>query len=270
MTEIELRAVDCIEGMDAMPAGLVDIMVTSPPYNLGIKYRKYNDSQKHAFYINWTRQWLAAARRVLAPGGSLFLNLGACPRKPLLPYEIVLVARDMFILQNTFHWIKSLSIDMKDGSVLSVGHFKPINSKRYVNDCHEFVFHYTKTGNVALNRLALGVPYADQSNVKRWKHTGGQNKRCRGNVWYIPYPTIVSRDKQRPHPATFPPKLAENAIRLHAAQRPIDKMTVLDPFVGIGNTILGAMEAGASRAVGFDCDDYYVNEARKRCSIPSP
>ena len=48
------------------------------------------------------------------------------------------------------------------GEQISAGHFKPINSKRFVNDCHEYVFHLTKSGDVALDRRAAGVPYRAQ------------------------------------------------------------------------------------------------------------
>ena len=265
MTEIDLRAVDCIQGMDALPIGSVDVIMTSPPYNLNVKYRKYNDNQKHAYYLNWTAQWLGAAYRVLKPNGSFFLNLGACPSKPTLPFEIILIAVKSFILQNTFHWIKAISLDTKDGGVLSAGHFKPINSARYVNGLHEYVFHLTKAGNVHIDRLALGVPYADESNVKRWKHTLGQNKRCRGDVWYIPYETINSRAKDRPHPATFPDKLADYALRLHGAclYSVAESMVVLDPFIGIGNTALGAIPLHVKKVIGFDIDETYLNDAAR-------
>lgn len=262
MTEIELKAIDCLEGMALLRADSVDVCVTSPPYNLGIKYRNYNDKREYKDYMNFTKCWLDGVYRVLKPHGSLFLNLGACPRKPLLPHQILIEATGQFVLQNTFHWIKSISIEMKDGSVMSVGHLKPINSVRYVNDCHEFIFHLTKTGEVPIDRMALGVPYADKSNVKRWGHTGGKDKRCRGNVWYVPYETIVNRNKQRPHPATFPSKLVENAIRLHGGD--ISTLIVLDPFVGIGNTALGAMKVGVGKVIGFDIDESYIADARRR------
>lgn len=261
MTEVILRAENCLTGLASLDAGSADVVVTSPPYNLGIKYRKYNDSQRHEIYMSWTGDWLAAVSRVLAPNGSLFLNLGSCPRKPVLPHEIILLAMKHFVLQNTFHWIKSVSLDMKDGGVVSVGHFKPINSKRYVNDCHEFIFHLTKTGNVPIDRLALGVPYVDKTNTKRWKRAGGMDKRCRGNVWYIPYKTIQNRSKQRPHPATFPPKLVENALLIHCAGKPKQDYTVIDPFVGIGNAAVGAIRQGVGRFIGFDLDESYIADA---------
>ena len=90
--------------------------------------------------------------------------------------------RGSFVLQNTIHWIKAITIQDDEGKPVSRGHFKPINSPRYLNDCHEYVFHLTPSGKTPLDRLALGVPYADKSNIARWEHTGGGDLRCRGNT----------------------------------------------------------------------------------------
>ena len=123
---------------------------------------------------------------------------------------------------------------------VTVGHYKPINSRRYVNDCHEYIFHLTRFGDVELDRLAVGVEYQDKSNVGRW--SGAKNdRRCRGNTWLIPYRTIQSRDRERPHPATFPVRVPEMCIRLHGLQR-VDR--VMDPFLGLGHTALACKKAG--------------------------
>ena len=155
----------------------------------------------------------------------------------MLPHEIALRLRDLFVLQNTIHWMKSITIEDRQGEVRSHGHFKPISSKRFLNDCHEYIFHFTKTGRVEIDRLALGVPYQDKSNIARWSHTRGGDLRCRGNTWFIPYETIQSRAKERPHPATFPVQLAEWCIKLHGVTR---VETMLDPFLGIGNSAVAA------------------------------
>src|SRR5205807_6401197 len=201
--------------MSRLPEADVDLVVTSPPYNLGIRYRKYSDRQDRQSYLQWCTEWAAQIRRVLKPNGSFFLNIGAAPSNPMLPHEIVFALRDLFVLQNTIHWIKAITIQDRDGEVRSHGHFKPISSKRFLNDCHEYIFHFTISGKIEIDRLALGVPYADKSNIARWKHTFGADLRCRGNTWFIPYQTIQRREKERPHPATFPVQLAEWCIKLH-------------------------------------------------------
>jgi len=244
-TRFELRSGDCVEGMRTLPEASVDLVVTSPPYNLGIGYESYHDRLSPDAYLAWSLEWAGEVRRLLKPDGSFFLNVGAVPADPWMPHELALALRPLFVLQNTIHWIKSITVEPRGGEPLSVGHFKPINSKRFLNDCHEFVFHFTKSGRVPVDRLAVGVPYADKSNISRWAHTGGRDKRCRGNNWFIPYETIVSRDLDRPHPATFPVELAKKCIALHGGE-PAD-LTLLEPFLGIGNAAVAAGEAGVGQ-----------------------
>jgi site-specific DNA-methyltransferase (adenine-specific) len=296
MTKFDLRRQDCLTGMSRLGDASVDLVVTSPPYNLGIPYRKYSDRQDRRSYLDWCVEWAEQICRVLKSKGSFFLNIGAAPSNPMLPHEIVMTLRESFVLQNTIHWIKSIAIDdhcsrrpagdasrsnesdvrnashpssLSSGAasreavtgVRSLGHFKPINSPRFLNDCHEYVFHFTKSGRVELNRLALGVPYQDKSNIARWSHTGGKDLRCRGNTWFVPYETIQSREKERPHPATFPVQLAEWCIKLHGAAR---VRTMLDPFLGIGNSAVAAQRCGVPRFLGFEIDDAYLSEAQRR------
>jgi site-specific DNA-methyltransferase (adenine-specific) len=169
-------------------------------------------------------------------------------------------------LQNTIHWIKSIAIEKSLAGArakleddLSVGHYKPINSKRFLHDSHEFVFHFTPTGKTPLDRQAIGVRYQDQSNVARWSGASS-GVRCRGNTWFIPYDTIQSREKDRPHPATFPPKLPEMCLRLHGLER---LRLVADPFLGLGSTAVACAQMGVS-FVGIEMDERYLKEAIAR------
>lgn len=207
----------------------------------------------------------------------------------MLPHQIVMTFHDLFVLQNTIHWVKSIAIDdpcsrrpvgdvsrssqtpQLDAShnqaattTRSFGHFKPINSKRFLNDCHEYVFHFTKTGDVELHRLAIGVPYQDKTNIARWRHTHGDDVRCRGNTWFVPYKTIQSREAERPHPATFPVQLAEWCIKLHGVSR-IE--TMLDPFLGIGNSAMAAQRCGVKNFIGFEIDETYLAETKRRLAV---
>ena len=262
-TQFDLRFGDCLEGMRALESGSVDVVVTSPPYNLDIAYSKYRDDIPREAYLDWCSDWAGEIRRVLKADGSFFLNVGASPANPLLPHEIVLKLQPLFRLQNTLHWIKSITVQPRKGPAVSAGHFKPINSKRFITDCHEYVFHLTKLGLVHLDRLAVGVEYSDKSNIARWGHTGGQDRRCRGNNWFIPYETINSRDADRPHPATFPAQLAEWCIRLHGV-RP--DLVVLDPFLGIGHSAVGARTCEVEKFIGFEIDADYFAQAHERLS----
>ncbi len=257
---------DCLSVLPSLDPGSVGVIVTSPPYNIGVRYRSYEDDMPRTEYLNWTDRWTRAASRVMDPAGSLFLNVGAKPTDPWVPLEVAQVARRYFKLQNTIHWVKSIAIDREAAGAstglekdLAVGHYKPINSDRFVNDCHEFIFHFTPGGRTRLDRRAVGVAYQDPSNIKRWA-AAGEGKRCRGNTWFIPYETIQSRDRDRPHPASFPPKVPEQCLLLHGLDR---AGVVMDPFLGLGNTGLAAAKLGLD-FVGIEIDEYYLREAVDR------
>jgi len=262
-TDFRLHPGDCVEGMKKLEDESVDLVVTSPPYNLGIKYQSYDDNLSTSEYLQWSLEWAGEVSRLLKPEGSFFLNVGAIPANPWMPHELALTLRDLFHLQNTIHWIKSITVEPKGNpEPVSVGHFKPINSKRFVNDCHEFVFHFTRSGKVPVDRKAVGVPYVHKSNISRWSHTEGDDRRCRGNNWFIPYETIVSRNRERPHPATFPVELARKCIDLHGVAP--SELTMMDPFLGIGHAALAAGDRSVRQFIGFEIDEDYLAEAKSR------
>jgi len=257
---------DCLDILDRLAPDSIDVIVTSPPYNLGIQYRSYDDTIPREEYLRWTGDWIRRAASRLAQDGSLFLNVGAKPTDPWTAFDVAQAARPYLRLQNTIHWIKSIAIERalagrraRLAEDLAVGHYKPINSRRFLHDCHEFVFHFTPHGATPLDRRAVGVRYQDPSNIGRWRAAGG-GVRCRGNTWFIPYETIQNREKERPHPATFPPRLPEMCLRLHGLDR---IRLVADPFLGLGSTAVACAQLGVS-FVGIEMDRGYLEEAVAR------
>ncbi len=262
---------DCLDILARFPPGSLDAVVTSPPYNLGIRYRTYDDTMPRSRYLDWTGQWIGLAARALAEDGSLFLNVGSKPTDPWTALDVAQAARPHLRLQNTIHWIKSIAIEKalagagaKLEEDLAVGHYKPINSRRFLHDCHEFVFHFTPKGDTPLSRQAIGVKYQDKSNVARWR-SAANDLRCRGNTWFIPYETIQNREKDRPHPATFPPRLPEMCLLLHGTDR---ITTVADPFLGLGSTAVACAQLGLN-FVGVEMDKGYLEEAIERVKTVS-
>jgi site-specific DNA-methyltransferase (adenine-specific) len=258
---------DAIRGLPRrLPARGIDVVVTSPPYNRKVPYSRYADDRPRAEYLAWIGALRDAVAEVLAPDGSFFLNVGAAPTDPLLPLDVAHTVAGTFVLQNVLHWVKSIAIDRAAAGRaaaldrdLALGHYRPVASRRYVHGAHEYIFHFSRRGDVPLDRLAIGVPYQDKSNVERW---GGAraDRRCRGNTWFLPYPTIRYRARDRPHPATFPPELPEWCLRLHGVDR---AHRVADPFVGIGASAVAAARLGRAFD-GFDVDPAYLAEAVAR------
>ena len=264
---IRLYSMDCLTGMRKLISdNSVSVVVTSPPYNIGVEYRSYNDNRPREDYLNWIEEIGKEINRVLENNGSLFLNVGGKPHEPWLAWDVANRLRPHLELQNVIHWVKSIAISKVDAGRhspiqgdVAVGHFKPISSPRFINDCHEYIFHFTSSGRTSLDRLAIGVPYQDKSNIGRWK-SAQRDLRCRGNTWFIPYKTIRDRIRQRPHPSTFPEKLPEMCIKLHG-QKSVN--LVLDPFLGIGTTAIASLKLGLP-CLGFEIDHNYLDVARDR------
>ena len=253
---ISLVLKDCLKGLEELDDKVIDIVVTSPPYNLNIKYSAYKDNLKRKEYLAWLHSVFKEIKRVMKDNGSFFLNMGSSNIDPWVSYDVANEARSLFMLQNNIVWVKSISINDK-----TYGHFKPINSPRFTNHTFEHLFHFTKEGNVKLDRLSIGVPYADKSNVSRWK--GAKNDvRCRGNTWYIPYDTIRLKAQKGTHPAIFPEKIVEQCIKLHGFN---DETFILDPFVGTGTTMVAAKKLGLY-GIGMDIDKDYLSFAKNRLS----
>lgn len=267
----------------ALPAAYIDAVVTSPPYNLGVSYSTYHDRRDPDEFLEWCRVWLSLLKRALKPDGSLFLNVSGSSISPMLPYRLLDTALDVgFRIQNEIIWVKSIHVPgavpaadagriaqrsqrgirvEQDLKALAgrpghtFGHSRPIRSSRFLNRTHEFVFHLTHDAHVAVDRLAIGVPYADPKSVGRWTTTA--SVRCPGNTWFIPYGT---RNGASEHPATFPVELARRCLRLHFGER---GGLVLDPFSGTGTTSIAANDLGLE-SIGIELDATYHDLAVQR------
>ena len=288
---------DCVEGMSALPKGSVDMVVTSPPYNLGIKYSTYKDNKPRQDYLAWMNEVFVAVKHCLKDDGHFFLNMGYSNIDPWVGMDVAQVARNNFVLQNHINWVKSIHVNDKTS-----GHFKPINSQRYMCPTWEHLFHFTKDGNVNIDRLSVGVEYEyyeanirskkatklrklikesnwvlsltetiiDEQNVSKIKNElkleeenlakkDKPNLRDKGNCWYIPYETINSKELKGKHPAIFPVKLVEECIKVSGIKSGI----VLDPFMGTGTTAIAALNQGCEY-LGFDVDNDYIAFANRR------
>ena len=141
---------DCLEGMKELDDKSIDLVVTSPPYNLDIQYSKYKDKKPRDQYLGWLRDVFLECKRILTDDGHLFVNMGYSNVDPWVAMDVAMTLRDDWILQNHINWVKSIHVNDKTS-----GHFKPINSKRYLCPTWEHLFHFTKDGKVNVDRLSL-------------------------------------------------------------------------------------------------------------------
>lgn len=229
-----------------------DVIITSPPYNIGKKYSTHDDALDTYDYVRIIVDFFIAAKEVISDNGHVFLNIGNTCKKQYLVHDIMRIGKDYLQLQNTILWIKSIFIDK------TYGHFKPINSELFLNNNFEYILHYTKEGKTKINKKAIGVPYVDQRNTARF---GGDGLTDRGNVWFIPYDTTNAYVQKPDHPAPFPEKLVEMCIKLSGVPR---TSKICDPFAGTGSTLVVCKKMDM-HGYGFDIDLEYLKEAQKRC-----
>lgn len=246
-----LYCADCNEAIRNLKNKSIDIVISSPPYNIGRNYNSYQDNKID--YLDWQIGFWNEVFTKVKDEGHVFLNIQPSRKNPLWCYE--LVSQLDWQIQNTFIWAKQIEIDN-----YVKGQGTTFKSKKYLPNGWEFVFHLTKNGKTEISQKESGVSYQPQwaeQNAKRF----GKTWRPTTNIWHIPYETIghgkISKEKMKGnHPAIFPKKLVEKCIKVSGYKNGI----VLDPFLGTGTTCLVAQEMGLD-SIGIEIDPYYYEFA---------
>lgn len=224
----------------------IKVCVTSPPYFRNKTYETQYETYEE--YRTYLKQVWKEVKRVLRNDGILFVNIGDSFENQLKSHDI---ARD--IVECGFHFVQTV--------IWVKGHHSPVQGDRHLNHLFEYIFIFSKDPkNYSLERLAIGVPYMDKSNIGRWK-IAKKDLRCRGDVWRINYETVQNRS-QKLHEAIFPSELPETCIKLVSSD---EKDFVLDPFLGSGTTILAASKLGRN-SIGYEINPRYEKIIRKKLS----
>ena len=234
-----------------MAAATVDLVVTSPPYNLGIAYGHYSDRQDREGYLDWCHEWAAQIRRLLKPDGSLFLNLGASPSNPMLPHEFVLRLRDLFVLQNTIHWIKSITIEDRQGRGSILRAFQADQFAALSERLPRIHFPLHARRPTSIDRLALGVPYAGQEQHRALvAHAGQRSALPRQHLVHSLRNNSASRAKNGRIRRRFPSSWRElhQAARRHARRNDARSVSRYWKFRGRGQTLRREDTSSASRS----------------------
>lgn len=252
--KIKIYNQDCATFLDSATEASVDVVVTSPPYNFNKKYNQYNDKISEDLYVNWISEISLKIKKILKNEGSYFLNLGFRNNNPLLHYKVVEKISEFLVLQNTIIWAKSIVVN-NEGS----GHFIPNNSKKYLNNIFEYVFHFTKDGEKIIDRNSIGVPYKDKRNIERFKNNNNKGDvRCAGNIWFIPHKTIKSKEERKNHPTSYPEELVRKCILLNGYNK---DTVVLDTFLGSGTTLKVCKKLNVN-GIGVEIDKDYCEASK--------
>ena len=250
---------DAAEVLARLPAGSIDLIVTSPPYWTAVEYEHDRNAwPSYERYLDHMQAVWNHCARVLRPNGKLCINA------PLMPIPKTIIR------QHTRH-LKNIAFDMEH-RILAETELERYALFVWQKQTSKMMFgSYPHPGNIIENNTIefINVYVKPGKPPKFDRHVKDANALTRAEwldltqqVWFM-YPEDVKRGGH--HPAPFPEKLPARLIRLYSygAAGEFPGEIVLDPFVGTGTTCAVAKRMGR-RFVGIDVNPAYVGLARER------
>lgn len=246
MKDIIYRFGDCRELLKDIPDNSIDMVVTSPPYNIGKKYGKYNDKVTLDEWIELINIITKEVHRILTKSGSFFLNLSQVPYgsdKEILPLPYIgydILKKNDFYLRNMITWTFN---GMQNCTNRLSGRYE--NILWGVKDLKSYTF----------NLDDIRIPYITK-NDKRLTGKG----RNPTDVWYFDRVNNMTKKKLGlSHPTVYPVEMIERIIKMSTNKGD----TILDPFLGSGTSLVAAKKLGR-KGIGFELDNKYEKEIEKR------
>ena len=244
--QTEIYIGDCIEILPYFPAESVNLIFADPPFNIGVKYGAYNDRKPRAEYLQWTYQWLDECLRVLAPQGSIWLNL---------PDDIA--AEAVIHLKN--RGLTMINWCMWHYRFGQHGDGKFINSKTHVPYSVKDPEKRIWNPEAILELSDRAAKYNDKRTFVKDHHKG---QRVPLDVWYGPnWGRIQGNNKERrpSHPNQIPEVYMQRVILACSNKSDL----VLDPFLGSGTTSTIARFFNR-RSIGIEINPSYAASAFER------
>lgn len=242
---------DCLDLLDAMEPGSVQLVVTSPPYNLGKPYETNLDLDE---YVRQQGEAIAGCVRVLRKSGSICWQVGNyVSNGKVIPLDILL-----------YPLFAEHGLSLRNRIVWSFGH--GLHASKRFSGRYEVILWFSKGDEYTFNLDAVRVPqkYPGKryfKGPKKGELSGNPLGKNPSDVWEIPNVKANHVEKTE-HPCQFPIELVERLIL--ALTEPGD--IVLDPFMGSGTTCLAALAHGR-RAAGAEILPEYYELAAERIQI---
>jgi adenine-specific DNA-methyltransferase len=247
-TDVSIECVDNIEYMRSLKRDSMNLIVTSPPYNIGKKYEKRTTLD---VYIEEQSATIAEAVRILHPSGSICWQVGNhIDDGEVFPLDIILY--DLF---------KNHGLRLRNRIIWSFGH--GLHCQKRFSGRHEAILWFTKSDEYTFNLDPVRIPskYPNKKHFKgpnRGELSGNPLGKNPADLWEIPN-VKANHVEKTVHPCQFPVALVERLIL--ALTNPGER--VLDPYLGVGSTAIAALKHDR-HAYGCDIMQEYVDVARDR------
>jgi adenine-specific DNA-methyltransferase len=241
-----LYNMDCLDFMRKLNNPVIDLTITSPPYNIG---KEYEDERKIDEYLHWSQIWIEEVYKITKNNGAFWLNLGYF-KVPLkghavpIPYLLWDKTRFYFLQEIVWHY---------GAGVAAWRIFAPRNEKFlwYVKNKHDYTFNLD-----AIRDKEVKYP-TQKKNGKLKVNPNGKNPT---NVWSIPKVTSGRGNHERtPHPAQSPLAVIDRIVKSCSTRNDI----VFDPFLGSGTMALSAVMNNRC-AIGCEIKPKYLEIAKSR------
>ena len=253
------QTADVLDYLAGLPDDAVAMHLSSPPYNVAKSYGSGSsaDQSRHFYYLGWMLQVLSEMVRTLAPGGTLFLQVGSTrgPDGGLYPLDCLLF-QHLSNMGLTFHsrvcWVQPHGL----------------TPKRRLAERYETALVFSKGPQLVFNPTPARMPQKQPSKrafkgPNKGQLSGHPLGAFPSNVWHISNAGNDRKDGVEGHPAQMPAELARRAILLYTLPQDL----VCDVFSGSGTTHSECVRTGR----GFTgCDLFYEDMRAKRLEQVSP
>ena len=233
---------DCLELLDSIPDAAIQLVVTSPPYNIGKKYEKRQPLDE---YIDWQKKVITECCRVLKKSGSICWQVGNyIENGEIIPLDILLYpvfAESGLKLRNRIIW--------------HFGH--GLHSSKRFSGRYEVILWFTKSDEYIFNLDPVRIPQK-YPNKKYFKEDKKGELSCNplgknpSDVWNIPN-VKANHIEKTIHPAQFPVELVERLILSMTNEND----WTLDPFMGTGTTQIASLIHNRKSCGAELLDEYY-------------
>lgn len=239
---------DNLDFLASIPSGSVQLIITSPPYNVGKSYEK-----KTAFsdYLNKQRQVISECFRVLSEKGSICWQVGNFVDKgSIIPLDIYLFP--------IFH---ELGMKLRNRVIWHFEH--GLHCKNRLSGRYETINWFSKTDDYIFNLDPIRIPskYPQKRHFKGPKKgqlSGNPLGKNPGDVWI--FPNVKSNHVEKTiHPCQFPIELVERLVLSLSNAGDV----VFDPYLGVGSTVIGSHLHGRY-GMGCDINPDYISIAWQR------
>ena len=245
---VQIECQDNLEFMHSQDEGSMNLIITSPPYNIGKEYESRSSIDQ---YIKHQTATIAEAVRVLHPQGSICWQVGNhVDDGEIFPLDILL-----------YGLFKNHGLKLRNRIVWTFGH--GLHCQRRFSGRHETILWFTKSDDYTYNLDPVRVP----SKYPLKKHFKGPKRgqlssnplgKNPSDVWEIPN-VKANHVEKTSHPCQFPVGLVERLVLSLTDEGD----NVLDPYMGVGSSAIAALKNGRN-AFGCDVMHDYVDVALDR------